>query len=136
MERRIEFTSTRKRMSILVRDPRDHRFKLYIKGADSEIAGRLKLKGQDLGIMKRVEEFTAEASQQGLRTLYFAMKVLSEKEVQKFHFEIEKAEQVLLQKEERLEAIYSQLESDLILLGATAVEDRLQENVPEVIHDF
>ena len=37
IERKIEFTSTRKRMSILVRDPRDNRLKLYVKGADSEI---------------------------------------------------------------------------------------------------
>ena len=37
VERRMEFNSTRKRMSILVKDPRDDRYKLYIKGADSEI---------------------------------------------------------------------------------------------------
>jgi len=42
VERRMEFDSTRKRMSILVKDPRDHRYKLYIKGADSEIEKRLK----------------------------------------------------------------------------------------------
>lgn len=42
VERRMEFTSTRKRMSILVRDPRDNRYKLYVKGADSEIQKRLK----------------------------------------------------------------------------------------------
>lgn len=37
----MEFTSTRKRMSVLVRDPRDNRYKLYIKGADQEIEKRL-----------------------------------------------------------------------------------------------
>ena len=37
VERRMEFTSTRKRMSILVKDPRDQHYKLYIKGADQEI---------------------------------------------------------------------------------------------------
>jgi magnesium-transporting ATPase (P-type) len=45
IERRMEFTSTRKRMSILVLDPRDHRYKLYVKGADSEIQKRLKAEG-------------------------------------------------------------------------------------------
>lgn len=59
----------------------------------------------------------------GLRTLYFAMKVLDEKEVQKFHFELTKAEQILNAKEERLEELYSEMESGLTLLGATAVED-------------
>lgn len=38
----MDFTSDRKRMSILVRDPRDEKFKLYTKGADSEIKKRLK----------------------------------------------------------------------------------------------
>lgn len=37
VERRMEFTSARKRMSILVLDPRDDKYKLYVKGADSEI---------------------------------------------------------------------------------------------------
>ena len=123
-------------MSILVSDPRDGHYKLYVKGADQEIHKRLKLSGQDAKIMEKVETFTEEASQQGLRTLYFAMKIIDEEEMKHFHFELEKAEQVLTQKEERLEMIYSRLESDLTLLGATAVEDQLQENVPEVIHDF
>lgn len=45
VEKRIEFSSTRKRMSILVLDPRDNRYKLYVKGADSEIQKRLKKEG-------------------------------------------------------------------------------------------
>ena len=64
------------------------------------------------------------------------MKVVDEEELQKFHVKVEIAEQNLLQKEERLEQVFSEMESGLTLLGATAVEDRLQDNVPEVIHDF
>jgi phospholipid-translocating ATPase len=37
----FEFNSDRKRMSILVRDPTDHKIKLFIKGADSIIKSRL-----------------------------------------------------------------------------------------------
>ena len=71
-----------------------------------------------------------------MRTLYFAMKIVEPNELKRFHTEVELTEQILQKKEERLEVIYSHMESDLTLLGATAVEDRLQENVPEVIHDF
>ena len=39
--RRIEFSSKRKRMSILLKDPDDGLVKLYVKGADSEIIKRL-----------------------------------------------------------------------------------------------
>ena len=37
----MEFTSDRKRMSILFRDPNDGKTKLYIKGADSIILDRV-----------------------------------------------------------------------------------------------
>lgn len=37
----IEFSSDRKRMSVLVRDPTDGLLKLYVKGADSIILDRL-----------------------------------------------------------------------------------------------
>jgi len=37
----MDFNSDRKRMSILVRDPDDGHYKLYVKGADSIIKDRL-----------------------------------------------------------------------------------------------
>ena len=55
------------------------------------------------------------------------MKVLDELEVKKFEFDIVKAEQKLKQKDELLEKVYDEMERDLTLLGATAVEDRLQD---------
>ena len=41
-----------------------------------------------------------------------------------------------MHKDEKLEKVYSELESELTLLGATAVEDKLQDKVPDIIHDF
>ena len=38
---RMDFTSERRRMSILVRDPKDQLCKLYVKGADDTIRERL-----------------------------------------------------------------------------------------------
>ena len=78
------FTSERKRMSILVKDPKDGRFKLFTKGADSEIKKRLKQGSQDPKIVAAVEKFTNDSSEQGLRTLFYAMKVLDVEEVQNF----------------------------------------------------
>ena len=39
-------------------------------------------------------------------------------------------------REERIEAVSSELEQNLCLLGATAIEDRLQDGVPETIKDL
>jgi phospholipid-translocating ATPase len=39
-------------------------------------------------------------------------------------------------REAKIEAVSDQLEQDLRLLGATAIEDRLQHGVPETIADL
>lgn len=39
-------------------------------------------------------------------------------------------------REGRIEAVSSELEHNLCLLGATAIEDRLQDGVPETIKDL
>ena len=39
--KRMEFSSDRKRMSILIKDPQDGRYKLYMKGADTIVFDRL-----------------------------------------------------------------------------------------------
>ncbi len=44
---RMDFTSERRRMSILVSDPIDGHIKLYVKGADDVVKSRLKQDGQD-----------------------------------------------------------------------------------------
>ena len=57
VESLMDFTSDRKRMSILVRDSTDDKYKLYIKGADSEIKKRLKPNAQDDKIVEAVDNF-------------------------------------------------------------------------------
>jgi len=41
-----------------------------------------------------------------------------------------------MNRDKRLVSIYDKFERGISLLGATAVEDRLQDNVPETIRDF
>jgi P-type E1-E2 ATPase len=64
------------------------------------------------------------------------MKVLDLTQLTKFTFECEEAEKDILNRETRLEAVYSDWEQGLTLIGATAVEDKLQDKVPETIHDL
>lgn len=64
------------------------------------------------------------------------MKVLDLKELAKFTKECEEAEKDILNRDALLEAVYSDWEQDLTLIGATAVEDKLQDKVPETIHDL
>lgn len=72
----LEFTSTRKRMSIIIRklDEEDGRLFLLTKGADSVIFERLKANGDDL--KRTTEGHLDDFANAGLRTLTLAYKVI------------------------------------------------------------
>lgn len=74
----MEFTSDRKRMSVLLRDPIDGKIKLLIKGADSIIKDRLDKMQFPQAFEDKVEWFLETASKQGLRTLLMGMRVVTE----------------------------------------------------------
>lgn len=65
----IEFTSARKRMSIIVQDP-EGKIIIMTKGADSHIIPRL-APGQD-DLIEKTNEFLQDYSKDGLRTLILA----------------------------------------------------------------
>lgn len=73
----MNFTSDRKRMSILLRDPLDKQIKLLVKGADSIIQERL----ANPTLPDATNDFLRVASTQGLRTLLMAVRVVSEQEM-------------------------------------------------------
>ena len=79
---------------------------------------------------KEIEWFLDIASRQGLRTLLMGLKVVEEKEKDDFMAQCAKAEKDINNRETLLEAIYDQFERDIVLIGSTAVEDRLQDDVP------
>jgi phospholipid-transporting ATPase len=89
-------------MSILLRDPEDGHYKLYVKGADSIIKERLDPKQIDHDMMEQVEDFLTSASVKGFRTLLMAMKVLDESEVKEFLNKCEEAERNLITREKSL----------------------------------
>ena len=86
--------------------------------------------------MRDTDEFLRKASVKGLRTLLMGMKVVDEQEFLEFGREIAEAEKDIMNRDKILAQIYERFERDIVLLGATAVEDRLQDNVPETIHDL
>ena len=112
-------------MSIILRDPDDGLIKMYTKGADSIIKERLD-KGQvDRRMMDQIDTFLTKSSLKGLRTLLMAMRVFDEDEYREFANKVSEAEKDVLNREKLLDKIYDEYEKGLVLLGATAVEDRL-----------
>ncbi|PKA63627.1 Putative phospholipid-transporting ATPase 4 [Apostasia shenzhenica] len=127
----LEFNSKRKRMSVVVRDELGLIF-LLCKGADSVICERLSKDG------KMYEEDTRkhlnEYGEAGLRTLALAYRKLGELEYSTWNAEFLKAKTTIgPYRETQLERVADLIERDLILVGATAVEDKLQKGVPQCI---
>ena len=132
--KKIDFSSDRKRESIILKD--GNLIKLYCKGADSIIEERLLNSSFPKEVLQKNKYFVNFFSAKGYRTLYIAMRILTQKEYDNFIKNVEEAELDTDRKDERLEEIYNSIESNLTLLGTTIVEDKLQENVPETIEDL
>uniref|UniRef100_A0A8C2ZY29 Phospholipid-transporting ATPase n=1 Tax=Cyclopterus lumpus TaxID=8103 RepID=A0A8C2ZY29_CYCLU len=125
----LEFTSTRKRMSVIMRTP-SGKIRLYCKGADTVIYDRLADSSRYKEItLKHLEQFATE----GLRTLCFAVADVSESSYQQWLEIHHRACTSLQNRSLKLEESYELIEKNLQLLGATAIEDKLQDKVPETI---
>ncbi|KAJ5110214.1 hypothetical protein N7532_002859 [Penicillium argentinense] len=127
----LEFNSSRKRMSAIIRMP-DGTIRLFCKGADSIIYSRL-ARGKQQDLRRKTAEHLEDYAKEGLRTLCIADRLLSEEEYQAWSKEHDVAAAAIEMREEKLEKVSSQIEQELMLLGGTAIEDRLQDGVPDTI---
>ncbi|XP_068998882.1 phospholipid-transporting ATPase ID isoform X1 [Embiotoca jacksoni] len=126
----LDFNNIRKRMSVIVRNP-EGRIRLYCKGADTVLLERLHPCNQEL--MSITSDHLNEYASDGLRTLALAYRDLSEGEWEAWSENHRYADKASDYREDRLAAAYEEIEQDMMLLGATAIEDKLQEGVPETI---
>nr|XP_055036870.1 phospholipid-transporting ATPase IC [Misgurnus anguillicaudatus] len=125
----LDFNSDRKRMSIILRFP-DGKLRLYCKGADTVIYQRLAENSPN-------KETTQEAldifANETLRTLCLCYKDISESDYEAWAQKHQTASVSMGNREEALDVVYEEIEKDLMLIGATAIEDKLQDGVPETI---
>jgi phospholipid-translocating ATPase len=101
-----DFTAERRAMSIVVKNQNTGKIYAFVKGAETASYSMLGEGKNAASLAIEIEKF----SNRGLRTLVFAYKEISE--------------------------MNEEFESGLILLGATAVEDLLQEDVASNISEF
>ncbi|KAJ7386092.1 putative phospholipid-transporting ATPase VB [Desmophyllum pertusum] len=149
----LPFDSSRKRMSIVVRRQDDSGIVLYCKGADSAVLPKLERKNQQFtadevdagegawavksdsrGLL--VDETASHLdlyARDGLRTLCMAKRDLSSSDYEEWLEQHRHAETALHDRERLLHTSAHKLECNMELLGATGIEDRLQDGVPETI---
>ncbi|XP_020234713.1 probable phospholipid-transporting ATPase 8 isoform X2 [Cajanus cajan] len=127
----LEFSSSRKRMSVIVKNEDNHLL-LLCKGADSVMFERLSQHGRQFEAETR--DHIKRYAEAGLRTLVIAYRELDEEEYKLWDKDFSKIKSSVTEERDALvDAAADKMEKDLILLGATAVEDRLQKGVPECI---
>ena len=124
----IPFDSNRKRMSTLLRRP-DGSIVLFTKGAEEVIFARLKSDDDKDMLTNHLLEFAVE----GLRTLVLAKREISASEYDVFKKKWDTASSAVLDREKLMIDAALDLEEGLHLLGATAIEDKLQDGVPDTL---
>ncbi|TQD89006.1 hypothetical protein C1H46_025397 [Malus baccata] len=128
----LEFTSDRKRMSVVVKDCQNGRIILLSKGADEAILPLACAGQQTRTSVEAVDQY----AQLGLRTLCLAWRELKEEEYQEWSLMFKEASSTLVDREWRIAEVCQRLEHDFEILGVTAIEDRLQDGVPETIESL
>uniref|UniRef100_A0A8C5CAB6 Phospholipid-transporting ATPase n=1 Tax=Gadus morhua TaxID=8049 RepID=A0A8C5CAB6_GADMO len=126
----LTFDSVRRRMSVIVRASTGEVY-LFCKGADSSIFPRV-VSGKVEEVKDRVEHNAIE----GLRTLCVAYRALTPEQYEETYRLLNEARLALHDRDRRLAEAYDQIETQLVLLGATAVEDRLQEEAADTVESL
>ncbi|XP_074217884.1 phospholipid-transporting ATPase FetA-like isoform X11 [Camelus bactrianus] len=126
----LDFNNVRKRMSVIVRTP-ENRVMLFCKGADTILCQLLHPSCRSLRdvTMEHLDDFASD----GLRTLMVAYRELDNAFFQDWSRKHSEAFLSLEDRENKISIVYEEIEKDLMLLGATAIEDKLQDGVPETI---
>ncbi|XP_055342476.1 phospholipid-transporting ATPase IF-like [Paramacrobiotus metropolitanus] len=123
----LEFDADRKRMSVVVRLD-EYRVVLLVKGAETAVLPRV-----TAGDVERMQRHVDAFAQEGLRTLVMAERQMGNEEWIAFLDDLNEASNLLVDRETRVREVYEDLESNLTLLGASGVEDRLQDGVAETL---
>ena len=118
------FSSSTKRMGIILEHGQSGRLIFYLKGADTVMKDRVPDKQKGF-LLDECESLARE----GLRTLVFSQKYLLRSEYEEWRKKYDKATQLLVNREEKTQEVIQSLEKDMEFLCVTGVEDKLQDDV-------
>ncbi|XP_060800591.1 phospholipid-transporting ATPase VA [Amyelois transitella] len=130
-----QFDANRKCMSVALRLPNDQ-VVLYVKGADSTVLNALaptRAGSAEAAALERTRSLITEYSHAGLRSLVMAKRAMQPALWEEWLAGHNRALEIGEGREKRIRDSLARLESALTLVGATGVEDKLQEAVPRTI---
>ncbi len=140
----LAYDQARKMMSVLVQEVETNEWFLLAKGADSKMSSLLDTRERWTKQAQRIvagsSEHTYTWAEDGLRTLAFAWRPLSREYAEDWLARYDAANSSVEQRglkgkgqENDIDKLMAELETDLIMQGATGIEDRLQDDVGETI---
>lgn len=122
------FSSETKRMGIILRNKKYNYIVFYIKGAESVIKDLIK--EESVSYMK---ENCENLAFQGLRTLVYGFKLISQDDYLAWEIKYNQALNSLDDRPRKIASVMTLIEMNFEFLCVTGVEDLLQENVLETV---
>ena len=134
----FEYSSERKSMSVIIQNQSNpDEIILFMKGADNIILNKLDENNKiNQLVINNLKNSLEKYSKEGLRILAVAFKIISLEELLQYQKDYIKASKDTYKKKEKLDKLAKDIEKDLIILGITAIEDELQDDVNETLKDF
>ena len=123
----LPFDSYRRRMSVIVYNKEEEKYELFIKGADNVMNRLIKFKKNEKEEIKRINSIL---SHKGLRILMMAKKTITEEDVNLY---LNKYKEIKNNKKE-VDKLFDTIEKNVRFCGTSAIEDKLQDGVPETIN--
>jgi phospholipid-translocating ATPase len=84
-------------------------------------------------VFERCFQHLNDFATEGLRTLLYAYRFIDETEYREWKARYKEATTSLVDRQDKIEKVGAELETDFQLMGATAIEDKLQKGVPDAI---
>jgi magnesium-transporting ATPase (P-type) len=119
----FEFDSKRKKMSVIVKDLKTKEIFLFTKGAEDSIFSSC-----SSGNIGQCDKNITQFARLGWRTLAFSYKKLSNDELREYNRLLLEAYNNISSRDLKINEAFKKIECGLTLVGATGIEDRLQED--------
>lgn len=137
----FEFDSTRKRMTVIVQQEGENQpIQVLCKGADNVVYSRLSSSPYNEAIRGPTTKHMDKHARDGLRTLVIAGKIISQEQWETFEERYNQVTSNLVEVElkqkgldNEIDRLQDEMERDFEIYGSTAIEDRLQDGVPDTM---
>ncbi len=135
---KFDFTSARQRSSIIVKDLTTNLIKIYLKGSDTKVFASLNEYSKN-NILPKTKEHLDNFARRGLRTLCYSFNFIDEITYKKWEKKYNDLKYQCISDKTKvndLEKAIEEIESNSTLLGVSALEDKLQDEVKSDIQSF